>query len=82
MIERTDTDTVPLEGSSPFELRTDLSKNVPESVVKKALETGDTGSCIHSPPVRQLMVQVFASSRGRRAVSFVVFTATTPTRGT
>ena len=43
MIERTDTDTVPLEGSSPFELRTDLSKNVPESVVKKALETGDTG---------------------------------------
>jgi len=43
MIERTDTDTVPLEGSSPFELRTDLSKNVPESVVKKSLETGDTG---------------------------------------
>ena len=43
MIERTDTDTVPLEGSSPFELRTDLSKNVPESIVKKALETGDTG---------------------------------------
>ena len=60
MIERTDTDTVPLEGSSPFELRTDLSKNVPESVVKKSLETGDTGflhsfttgSAVDGPGVR------------------------------
>ena len=32
---------VPLEGTSPFELRVELSKSVSESVVKKALETGD-----------------------------------------
>lgn len=33
----------PLEAKSPFELRVDLSRNVGESVVKKALETGETG---------------------------------------
>src|SRR6185295_5327107 len=60
MIERNASETVPLEGSSPFELRTDLSKNVPESVVKKSLETGDigflhsftTGSAVDGPGVR------------------------------
>jgi pyruvate formate lyase activating enzyme len=34
---------IPLEAKSPFELRVDLSKNVPQSAVKEALETGDTG---------------------------------------
>jgi pyruvate formate lyase activating enzyme len=51
---------VPLEGKSPFELRVDLSKYVAESVVKKALETGDigflhsftTGSAVDGPGVR------------------------------
>jgi pyruvate formate lyase activating enzyme len=51
---------VPLESSSPFELRVELSKNVSESVVKKALETGDigflhsftTGSAVDGPGVR------------------------------
>jgi pyruvate formate lyase activating enzyme len=33
----------PLEAKSPFELRVDLSKNVPQSAVKQALESGDTG---------------------------------------
>ena len=50
----------PLETSSPFELREGLSKNVSESVVKKALETGDigflhsftTGSAVDGPGVR------------------------------
>src|ERR1043165_7531156 len=50
----------PLETSSPFELREGLSKNVSESVVKKALETGysgfllsfTTGSAVDGPGVR------------------------------
>ncbi len=50
----------PLESTSPFELREGLSKNVSESVVKKALETGDigflhsftTGSAVDGPGVR------------------------------
>src|SRR5947199_549041 len=32
-----------LEAKSPFELRVGLGKNVPDSFVKNALETGDTG---------------------------------------
>jgi pyruvate formate lyase activating enzyme len=51
---------VPLESTSPFELRVDLSKNVSESIVKKGLETGDvgflhsftTGSAVDGPGVR------------------------------
>ena len=51
---------VPLEGRSPFELRVGLSKGVSESVVKKALETGDlgflhsftTGSAVDGPGMR------------------------------
>jgi pyruvate formate lyase activating enzyme len=50
----------PLEGKSPFELRVDQSRDVPESAVKKALETGDmgflhsftTGSTVDGPGVR------------------------------
>ncbi|MEN3330123.1 MAG: pyruvate formate lyase activating enzyme [Acidobacteriota bacterium] len=50
----------PLETTNPFELREGLSKNVSESVVKKALETGDigflhsftTGSAVDGPGVR------------------------------
>lgn len=51
---------VPLEGTSPYELRVELSKGVSESVVKKALETGDmgflhsftTGSAVDGPGMR------------------------------
>ena len=51
---------IPLEGQSPFELRVDLSKSVPESMVKNALQTGDvgflhsftTGSAVDGPGVR------------------------------
>lgn len=50
----------PLEGKSPFELRVNQSRGVPESAVKKALETGDmgflhsftTGSTVDGPGVR------------------------------
>jgi pyruvate formate lyase activating enzyme len=60
MIERNAAETVPLEGSSPFELRTDLSKNVPESIVSASLATGDvgflhsftTGSAVDGPGIR------------------------------
>jgi pyruvate formate lyase activating enzyme len=60
MIERTIGETAPLESSSPFELRTGLSKNVPESMVKQSLETGDvgflhsftTGSAVDGPGIR------------------------------
>lgn len=53
-------EAVPLEGTSPFELRVDLSKNVSESIVKQALETGDigflhsftTGSAVDGPGIR------------------------------
>jgi len=52
--------SAPLEGRSPFELRRDQSRNVPESLVKKALETGEigflhsftTGSTVDGPGVR------------------------------
>ena len=51
---------VPLEGTSPYELRVELSKSVSESVVKQALETGDlgflhsftTGSAVDGPGIR------------------------------
>ena len=60
MIDQNAIETVPLEGSSPFELRTDLSKNVPESIVSKSLATGDigflhsftTGSAVDGPGIR------------------------------
>jgi pyruvate formate lyase activating enzyme len=50
----------PLEGTSPYELRVDLSKDVSESTVKKALDTGDigfihsftTGSAVDGPGIR------------------------------
>lgn len=60
MIEQKTAEEISLEGASPFELRVELSKNVSESVVKKALETGDigflhsftTGSTVDGPGVR------------------------------
>ncbi len=50
----------PLESASPYELRIDQSRNVSESVVKQALETGDlgfvhsftTGSAVDGPGMR------------------------------
>jgi len=50
----------PLEGKTPFELRVEQSRNVPENAVKRALETGDmgfmhsftTGSTVDGPGVR------------------------------
>jgi pyruvate formate lyase activating enzyme len=49
-----------LEAKSPFELRVDLGRNVSESAIKQALETGDigflhsftTGSTVDGPGVR------------------------------
>ena len=49
-----------LEASSPYELRVDNAKNVPEKVIKNALKTGDmgfihsytTGSAVDGPGVR------------------------------
>jgi pyruvate formate lyase activating enzyme len=51
---------VSLEGTSPYELRAGLSKDVSESIVKKALELGDigfihsftTGSAVDGPGIR------------------------------
>ncbi len=51
---------LPLEAKSPFELRVDLGKNVPDSDVRSALTTGDmgflhsftTGSTLDGPGVR------------------------------
>lgn len=52
--------SVSLHAESPFELRLDMSRNVPESFVKKALVSGDvgflhsftTGSTVDGPGVR------------------------------
>ncbi len=60
MIEQKTAAEVPLESQSPYELRVELSKNVSESMVKKALESGDigflhsftTGSAVDGPGVR------------------------------
>ena len=60
MIEHTTATEVPLESSSPFELRVGLSKGLSESFVKKSLETGDvgflhsftTGSAVDGPGIR------------------------------
>jgi len=55
------TTTLPsLEGKSPYELRLDQSRDIPESAVRKALQTGDigflhsftTGSSVDGPGVR------------------------------
>ena len=54
------TNQIPLQASSPFELRVDLGKNVPETDVRTALATGDmgflhsftTGSTVDGPGVR------------------------------
>ena len=59
VVEQAQTSDV-LEGGSPFELRVNQSRAVPESAVKKALETGDmgflhsftTGSTVDGPGVR------------------------------
>jgi pyruvate formate lyase activating enzyme len=55
-----DTQMVPLEAKSPFELRVNLGKGVPETEVRKALATGDmgflhsftTGATVDGPGVR------------------------------
>ena len=60
MSEEKALDQVPLEAGSPFELRVNLSSGTSDSVVKKALRTGDmgflhsftTGSTVDGPGVR------------------------------
>jgi pyruvate formate lyase activating enzyme len=60
MAEGTRSDHTPLEAASPFELRVDLGKGVPETDVRSALATGDmgflhsftTGSAVDGPGVR------------------------------
>jgi len=60
MAETTPQKNLPLEAKSPFELRVNQSSNVPENIVKHALETGEvgylhsftTGSTVDGPGVR------------------------------
>ena len=60
MSEQQSVQSVPLEAKSPFELRVNLGKGVPESDVRTALATGDmgflhsftTGSTVDGPGVR------------------------------
>src|SRR5689334_17730722 len=60
MSEPRGVENVPLETRSPYELRVELSKNVSESIVKQALETGEmgflhsftTGSAVDGPGIR------------------------------
>jgi pyruvate formate lyase activating enzyme len=70
-----------LEAKSPYELRVNLGKNVPESDVRAALATGDmgflhsftTGSAVDGPGIRVVA--------WRRAACGGASTATTPTPG-
>src|SRR5262245_22981594 len=60
MAQTDDAQAPTLEAASPFELRVDLSKNVPESDFRAALASGDvgflhsftTGSAVDGPGVR------------------------------
>jgi len=60
MSEKQASQTIPLEARSPFELRVNLGRGVPESDVRTALATGDmgflhsftTGSTVDGPGVR------------------------------
>jgi pyruvate formate lyase activating enzyme len=60
MPDGTSAEKTPLEAKSPFELRVDLGKGVPEATVRSALSTGDmgflhsftTGSTVDGPGVR------------------------------
>lgn len=60
MAEVGDTKRVPLEAKSPFDLRVDLGKDVPETDVRTALAQGDmgflhsftTGSAVDGPGIR------------------------------
>src|SRR5262245_14184302 len=60
MSQKSTVDYRPLEAKSPYELRVDLAKHVPESEVRIALATGDmgflhsftTGSTVDGPGVR------------------------------
>jgi pyruvate formate lyase activating enzyme len=60
MADASSTKSVPLEAASPFEMRTDLGKDMPEPDVRAALHSGDigflhsftTGSCVDGPGVR------------------------------
>jgi pyruvate formate lyase activating enzyme len=60
MTEPQSVEQTPLEAKSPFELRVDLGKNVPETDVRSALASGDmgflhsftTGSTVDGPGVR------------------------------
>ena len=60
MAETGDTKRVPLEAKSPFDLRVDLGKDVPETDVRTALTQGDmgflhsftTGSAVDGPGIR------------------------------
>ena len=60
MSTQPDTEHVPLEASSPFEMRVHLGDNVPEMDVRSALKTGDmgflhsftTGSAVDGPGIR------------------------------
>src|SRR5512134_2295171 len=59
-MHNTSIDQPPLEASSPFELRVNLGRDMPESDVRTALSTGDmgflhsftTGSTVDGPGVR------------------------------
>jgi pyruvate formate lyase activating enzyme len=60
MAEKTENKPAPLEAKSPFDLRVDLGKDVPETDVRSALASGDmgfmhsftTGSTLDGPGVR------------------------------
>jgi len=43
MIKTNDSQSAPVHAGSPFELRTDMARNVNDSAIRQAVVTGDTG---------------------------------------
>ena len=72
---------VSLEAKSPFELRVNLGKNVPESDVRAALAQGIWAFFIRSPPAPRWTGRAFAWLRGRPAACGAANTVTTRTPG-
>ena len=72
---------IALEAKSPFELRVDLGKGVPESDVRTALATGEmgflhsftTGSTVDGPGVRgiELLVGLGETALQDHRISFI-----------
>jgi len=78
MSEKEQLKNVPLQAKSPFELRINLGRDIPESDVRTALATGDVGFLHSFTTVPLSMARACVWSRGHLAASFDVCTGHNP----